>query len=61
MEDKNIILNKSTFEFPNEKIKLTLIHRKLQLHLRTSFNTSHSNSTIRNMVYAIRYYEKMQQ
>ena len=49
MENKyNSELNKSVFEFSNEKIKLTLIHRKLELHLRTSFNTSHSNSTIRN-------------
>ncbi len=49
MENKyNSELNKSVFEFSNEKIKLTLIHRKLELHFRTSFNTSHSNSTIRN-------------
>ena len=48
MENEETELNKITFDFPEDKIKLTLIHKKLELHLRSSFNTSHSSTTIRN-------------
>ena len=46
MEEKELTLNQSTFSFePNTKI--TIIHKKIPLKLRSSFGTSHSSTTIR--------------
>ena len=46
MEQKDILLNKETFIF-QQNISCTIIHKKIPLHLRSSFGTSHSSTTIR--------------
>jgi L-alanine-DL-glutamate epimerase-like enolase superfamily enzyme len=45
-QDKDKLLNKQSFEL-DTKISATIIHKKIPLHLRSSFGTSHSSTTIR--------------
>lgn len=46
MEQTDTLLNKQSFNL-GTKISATIIHKKIPLHLRSSFGTSHSSTTIR--------------
>ena len=45
-QDKDKLLNKQSFDL-DTNISATIIHKKIPLHLRSSFGTSHSSTTIR--------------
>ena len=46
MSAESVLLNRETFTL-EQNITATITHKKIPLHLRTSFGTSHSSTTIR--------------